>query len=334
MLIFRTDASVTTGFGHLKRSTYLASLLKNKTGILFCVNNDKVVLRFLEDHRTPYCLLKELNGIEQKKAGEIKSIVFDLREFSPADIELLNRAKKNGIRTVQVTDLGLSKQPVDYIIDASLAQLFPYDSTGNNAGNNDAHVLSGPDYTILHHKFRHFNKVNRKYRQKVKSIFVSLGGAVQYRHLKELIDLLNRHQYNIKTAAGFYLKKAARKTLKRLYPRLRFVGKTESLARPLFEADVAIVTAGVAAAEAAAVGTPALYFHYNAEQQFIARSFQQHGAGLEISKIDDIQDAGIIEVIRSLALEKRVEMGAKAKQLVDGRGAVRIVEFFETEGII
>jgi spore coat polysaccharide biosynthesis predicted glycosyltransferase SpsG len=330
MLVFRTDASVTTGFGHLKRSTYLASLLKNKTEILFCVNNDKVVARFLEDRRTPFCLLKELNNLEHKKPGEIKSIVFDLREFSPVDIELLNRAKKLGIRTVQVTDLGLSKQPVDYTIDSSLTPLFPYAPLSEN----DNHFLLGPAYTILHHKFRHFNKVKRKYRQKAKNIFVSLGGAVQYHHLKELIDLLNRHQFNIKTASGFYLKKAARKTLKRLYPRLKLVGKVESLARPLFEADVAIVTAGVAAAEAAAVGTPALYFHYHTEQQAIAQSFQQQGAGLSISGIDDISKSGLIEVIRSLTLEKRVEMGSKAKQLVDGLGATRIVKFFEMEGII
>jgi spore coat polysaccharide biosynthesis predicted glycosyltransferase SpsG len=330
MLVFRTDASVTTGFGHLKRSTYLASLLKNKTEILFCINNDKVAARFLEDRRTPFCSIKELNDLERKKPGEIKSIVFDLREFSPADIELLDWAKKQGIRTVQVTDLGMCRQPVDCTIDSSLVQLFPYDTPPAK----DKHALLGPAYTILHHKFRHFNKVERKYRQRVKNIFVSLGGAAQYRHLKELIDLLNRHQFNIKTAAGFYLRKAARKTLKRLYPRLRLVGKVESLARPLFEADVAIVTAGVAAAEAAAVGTPALYFHYHAEQLAIAQSFQQQGAGLSISGIDDISNSGLIEVIRSLTLEKRVEMGTRAKQLVDGRGAARIVELFETDKII
>lgn len=325
MLIFRTDASIETGFKHLIRSAYLASLLKKKIEILFCVNKDRVVSRFLEDRRIPYCLLKELKRLQENPTG-IRGIVFDLREFSPADIEFLHRAKANHIYTVQVTDLGLNQQPVDVTIDASIEKLHPYPE--------GKEVLDGPAYTLLHHKFRHFNRVRRKYRNRVKNIFISLGGAVQYRRLKKLVDLLERHRFSIKAAPGFYLKKAGRKTLKRLYPRMRFVGKTDSLARPFFEADLAVVTAGAAAAEAAAVGTPALYFHCHDRQQFNAKSFEKHGTGLEISNINDVSEGTLIELINSLTLEKRIEMGNKGKQLVDGKGAVRVVDFFESKGII
>lgn len=325
MLIFRTDASVNKGFGHLKRSAYLASLLKKKIDILFCVNNDKVVSRFLEDRNIPYCFLTELINLEKKP---IKSIIFDIREFSSSDIEFLNWAKGNIIHTVQLTDLGLSQQPVEYTIDASIEQLFPYDK--------NKQVLKGPDYALLHHKFRHFNKVRRKYRKKIKNIFVSLGGTVQYRQVKKIVDLLNRYRYNIKVSPGFYLKKAGRKALKRRNRRIRFVGKTDNLARSLFEADVALITSGMAAAEAAAVGTPALYFYHHNEQKFIADTFEKHGAGSEISNIDDVIKLGenIIEIINSLTVEKRIEMGNKGKKLVDGSGACRIVDFFECKGII
>ena len=323
MLIFRTDASAKTGFGHLKRSVYLASLLKKKADILFCVNKDKAALRFLEERGVAYCLSKVLPSLENE---QITGIVFDLRDFSPADIVWLKEAKEKGITTVQVTDLGLSQQAVDYTIDAYSEGLFPYDQ--------GKQVLLGPDYTLLYHKFRHFNKVRRKYRAKVKNIFISLGGGVQYRRLKTLVDILKRHGFNIKVAAGFYLKKADRKALMHLCPRLRFVGKTESLARPLFEADLALITAGVAAAEAAAVGTPALYFYYHDEQKFVAQSFQKRGMGLVISNIDDLIEGNIIEKINSLNLETRIEMGRLGKQTVDGRGASRIVGFFESKGIV
>lgn len=325
MLIFRTDASEKTGFGHLKRSVYLASLLRKKTGSLFCVNNNKAVNRFLEERHTPYCWTKELENL-QKTPTEIKGVVFDLREFSVQDIEFVRWAKANHIHTIQVTDLGLSRQPVDYIIDASIEKLFPYDEEG--------HVLSGPEYTLLHHKYRHFNKVARKYRKHIKNIFISLGGGVEYRQLRNLIDILDRHRYNIKAAVGFTMKKAGRKSLARLYPRPRFVGKTDSLARSFFEADAAIITAGTAAAEAAAVGTPALYLYYHGEQKFIAETFQKHGAGLEIANIDDISEEKLIALLNSLTWEKRITMGNKGKQLVDGSGAARITAFFEGKGII
>lgn len=325
MLVFRTDASEKIGFGHLKRSTYLASLLKNKTEILFCVNNNKAVARFLEDGHTPYCWSKELEKLE-KIPTEIKSVVFDLREFSTQDIEFLRWAKSNQIHTVQITDLGLSQQPADYIIDAAIENLFPYDG--------GEHILSGPDFTLLHHKFRHFNKVQRKYRKQIKNVFISLGGGVEYRKLRKLIDLLYRHQFNIKTAAGFFMKKAGRKSLIRVYPRLRFVGQTDNLARSFFEADVAIITAGMAAAEAAAVGTPALYLYYHGEQKFIAQSFEKYGAGLQIATIDDDFEENLFNGLNALTWDKRIEMGNKGKKLIDGMGAARIAAFFEKKGII
>ena len=131
MLIFRTDASIETGFKHLIRSAYLASLLKKKSDILFCVNKDRVVSRFLEERRIPYCLLKELKRLQKDSTG-IKGIVFDLRAFSPADMEFLQRAAANHIYTVQVTDLGLIQQPVDVTIAAqsSLEKTLPLPKTG------------------------------------------------------------------------------------------------------------------------------------------------------------------------------------------------------------
>jgi spore coat polysaccharide biosynthesis predicted glycosyltransferase SpsG len=256
----------------------------------------------------------------------IKGVVFDLRYFSDEDIRLLHQAKANNWATVQVTDLGLNQQEVDHTIDASIEKMFPY--------SKDKKVLNGPDYAILHHKFRHFHKIKRKYREKIKKIFICFGGAVKYRKLRKMIDLLSRHRWEIKIAPGFYLKKSAQKTLRRIYGGIHFVGKTESLARSFFEADVALISPGVAAYEAAAAGTPALYFYYHNEQKFIANSLKKKGVGLEISNIDDLLHVNLEEKMNVLTLEKRIDMGSKAKQLVDARGVYRIIDFFEQHKII
>jgi spore coat polysaccharide biosynthesis predicted glycosyltransferase SpsG len=330
MIVFRTDASQKTGLGHLKRSTYLASLLKNKCNILFCVNKDKTVTRILQEKRVPCCYLKELQR-QKLKNPSIKSIVFDLKHFSNEDIQLIRQAKNRyigPIKTVQITDLGLSQQDVDYTIDASIEQLFPYSE------DKQKKLLCGPDYAILHTHFRHFHKIKRKYRQKIKNLFVCFGGGVTYRRLRNAIDLLSRYRFDIKIAPGFYLKKSYQKVLRRIYPGIRFVGNTESLARSFFEADVAVVTAGLTAFEAAAAGTPALYFYYHKEQECIARAFEKKGAGLEISHIDNFLKVNVIEKINELNLEKRIEMGNKGKQLVNAKGVYRIIDFFERNGII
>ncbi|MCP4154811.1 MAG: hypothetical protein GY757_44225, partial [bacterium] len=139
-------------------------------GIFFCVNSDKAVAKFLQERNIPYCLLKNIKSLKEKK---ISCIVFDLREFTPEDFELLEWASREGIATIQVTDLGLSQCRVDYTIDASIDKLFPYEE--------GKQILNGPAYTLLHQKFRHFNKLKRHHRKCVKYLLVSLGGGVQYR---------------------------------------------------------------------------------------------------------------------------------------------------------
>ena len=325
MIIFRTDASVKTGFGRLRRSTYLASLLKNKTDILFCISSgsDKIVTRYLTEKKWSYCSLKQS---KQLLSSSVNSVVFDLKYFSDEDIRLIHQAKTNNWTTVQVTDLGLNQQEVDYTIDAAVDKMFPY--------SQDKKVLDGPDYAILHHKFRHFHKVKRKYREKIKKVFICFGGAVEYRMLRKMIDLSSRHRWEVKIAPGFYLKRSAQETLRRMYPGIHFVGKTESLARSFFEADVALISPGITAFEAAAAGTPALYFYHHNEQKFIANCLGKKEVGLEIANIDDLLHVNLVEKMNALTLEKRIDMGSKAKQLVDARGVYRIIDFFEQHKII
>jgi spore coat polysaccharide biosynthesis predicted glycosyltransferase SpsG len=325
MIIFRTEASIKTGFGRLKRSTYLASSLKSKTDILFCISSgsDKIVTRYLKEKKWPY---RSPQQVKQLAASSVNSIVFDLRYFSDEDIQLIHQAKINNWTTVQVTDLGLNQQEVDYTIDGAVDKMFPY--------SKEKKLLDGPDYAILHHRFRHFHKVKRKYRGKIKKVFICLGGAVGYRKLRKTIDLLSRYRWEINIAPGFYLKKSAQKTLRRIYPGIHFVGKTESLARPFFEADVALISPGVTAYEAAAAGTPALYFYHHHQQKFVADSLEKKELGLEISNIDHPVQVNLAEKMNALTLEKRIHMGSKAKQLVDARGVDRIIDFFEQHKII
>lgn len=328
MIVFRTDASLKAGFGRLIRSTYLASLLKSKSGILFCTDagKDKIALRYLKEKNFSCCSFKELAGLEEQA---VKSIVFDLKHFSEEDLRLLDRAKKNHrqskIKTIQITGPGKNRQDVDIIIDASIEKS-PY--------SGDKEVLEGPGFAVLHTRFRHFNKIKRKYRKKIKKVFVCLGGAVEYKGLRKVVDVLSRLRLEIKIAPGFYLKPSHLKTLRRIYPGIHFVGKIESLARPFFEADAALVTPGAAAYEAAAAGTPALYCYYGDQQKFSAESFEKQGAGLVISHIDDLSYADLVEKPGVLTLEKRIVMGNKGKQLVDGRGVYRVIDLFRREKII
>jgi spore coat polysaccharide biosynthesis predicted glycosyltransferase SpsG len=328
MIVFRTDASQNTGFGRLVRSTYLASLLRSKTDdVLFCVKKDKAVGRFLDERGWTFCWLKEFNRL---KNLPLKGAVFDVSDFTDEDHRLIKRARANpthSLKTVQFIEPGVTRQDVDYVIDASVQPPQP------GGEDNPGAVLHGPGYAVLHTRFRHFNQIKRKYRRSVKYVLVCLGGCVSYRLLRKTVDVLSRYRFDVKVAPGMYLKKSSQKILRRIYPDVRFVGDTDNLARAFYEADAAVVTPGNAAYEAAAAGTPALYFFHRKEQKPEAGAFQQKGVGLAIASVDELPKINLSDIIADLSLEKRIEMGEKGKQLVDAKGVYRLLDFFQGAGL-
>lgn len=300
MIVFRTDASVNSGFQLLARSIYLASLLKKDADILFCIDRDKAAAKILKEKKLPFCRPKDIFK------NPVKSILFYVENFLPVDRETTIRAKETDIETVHIALPGM-----------------PGSETGCD------HRLSGPAFAVLHNRFRHFHQVKRKYRKKVRNLLISLEEAVEYRELRKIIDFLSRYRFNLKIVPAYWFKKSHKKILKRIYPGIHFSGQIDSLARPFFEADAVLINPGTAAYEAAAVGTPALYLCRGKDRESAAKSFVDQQIGVEISKIEDIP-----EQIARLSLDRRIEMGRSGKGLVDAKGVYRIIDFFKERGII
>jgi spore coat polysaccharide biosynthesis predicted glycosyltransferase SpsG len=309
LLVFRTEGSPQVGWHRLERSLYLATLLRPEIDILFCVNKDKPSIEQLQKKKFDFCLTAALPGLKQRDIG---AILFDLGHFAAEDNGLLTWARQNNIKTLQ---LGQPEGP-------NQAALFVIDP------------LADPAYAVLHHKFRHFNRSRRKYRKKIKHVFINLGDTVDYRDLRAVVDRLSRLQLHLKVAPGFSIKKANKKALKRIYPGVGFVGRCESLARAYFEADAAVIAAPYAPYEAAAVGTPALYLCYGGLTEAVADRFADRGAGIKIANPRQALKSGIVETLDRLTLEARTQLGNSAKNLVDARGVYRIIDFLKKNVII
>ncbi len=323
MIIFRTSGGKSIGFGHIKRTSFLASLIKKRNNVLFLIDKDKTIYDYLKSKKI------NVEYFENYKLNfeKIRVVIFDLRNYSEQDINLINDLKLRNIPSIQITDLGLSIQDTDYIIDGGISLI-------HKINKEYKEKLIGPKYAILNSRFRHFNKVKRKYSKRGKQALISLGGASDYRKLRDLIDIVYRYGFKIKVAAGFYIKNNQKKVLRRIYKGIKFVGKTDSLARALFEADLAFISSGITAYECACVGTPAIYIYYNDEQKFIAENFVKSGAGFMGSSLEELDKKEIIKVIKGLDYEKRIRAGLNGKNLIDGLGVYRIIEFFNKISII
>ncbi len=321
LILFRCDASPAIGFGHLTRSAYFAEHLRKNHQLLFITGTEKQAAIFLKEKKLASCSLKKAPAL---LASRPAVLILDLPAFGAEDLTLLESARAAGIFTIQITDLGLVQQPVDLTIDAAWTAIHPYPS-GRPA-------LLGPQYAILHHKFRHFNQAKRRYHRKLRTIFITLGGGAVYRRLRSVIEGLKDQHFQLKVAGGFSITKAHKRVLKRIYPRLHWVGRTQSLARSFYEADTALITSGTAAFEAAACGTPALYLHYNSFQEAHADAFEQAGCGLKVGPIDQVSPSAVRLSLQGLDLATRTEMGQSGRRLVDGLGIYRILKNLQERG--
>jgi hypothetical protein len=306
MVIFRADVSPRTGLRSLRRCAYLAALLKKNDGALLCCREDKKAAKFLVERNLPVRFLKDPSTMDLAGA---KALLFDLDDFSPADKALLEKARPAGIKTVQILGAGCAGRPVDI-------------------------QVSGAGSALLHHKFRHFNTAKRKYRKKIRNIFIHLGDLLPYRDLRAIVETLHRLGYRMKIVPGLGLKKADKRNLMKIYPGSHFCGKSESTARACFEADLALLPPGDEAWEAAAVGTPALYMLQEKGDDALAGTCVGLGIGVKVPALADWSVQALRDVIAPLTPELREQMGVAGKALIDGLGMQRFFQVLKENGII
>ncbi len=323
MVIFRADVSPRSGLRSLRRCAYLAALLKKNNGTLLCCREDKKAAKFLSERNLPFRFVKDPSTLDLAGA---KALIFDLDDFSPADTALLEKARQVGIKTMQILAAGSSGRPVDI-------QVCPFCGPGQAATPATGH-LAGAASALLHHKFRHFNTAKRKFRKNIKNIFINLGDLLPYRDLRAIVDTLHRLRFKMKIMPGLNLKKADKRNLMKIYPGIHFCGKSESPARAYFEADLALVPAEEEILEAAAVGTPALYFCQDLSQEVLAAAWAERQAGLKFGKLEDLAIDSFRDTIAPLTPERREQMGAAGRNLVDGLGVQRFFEVLKDNGII
>jgi len=320
MILFRCDASLANGFSRLQRSLYLASQLRHRDQVLFIAGDDKAVQKLLAEKNIPAVSPREVAAGLPELA---KTVVFDLDVFGPADRRLLEQAKTDNVASLQICDGGEEHQPADWIIAIAPGPI----SSKKNA-------LAGLEYAPLHHQFRHFHPLQRKYRPRCRRLLLGLGSGVEYRQLRLFVDGLSRQRLQLKVSGGTWLKKADKRNLQRIYPGIHFVGKSQSLARPLFEADAALLASAATALEAAACGTPACYLYRDERRRDFFAALAEKGAGMLLGKIEDFDAARLAATLQSLNADKRQAMGQAGKELVDGLGMHRLLKFLEENKLI
>jgi len=321
MIVIRTETFSNLENEYFRRMKYLYSILKNRKNFLFVSNDPE---KFIPGIKTEVC-----NNRDQKKIFETNPslLIFDLKKPDRDDISLAEECNKKKIPIIQFCTSGIN-----------IIKNFPLINGDNNDFNNmknDNILCSGLQYLILHHRFIHFNKKTKKYRNKTRRIFVSTGDILSYKEIRKLSEILINNGFLLTVGPTNSLKRFNRKTLKRIYNGIKFTGKRETLARAYYEADLSITSTGINSYESVATGTPALMINQTKEKNHIIKTLEEKGCSASIEKSSLLKKENLLKVINEkFTKESRVKMGETGKKLIDGKGIYRIINTLEENQLI
>ena len=319
--IFRTDASVAIGGGHVRRCLVLADALREmgwEIGFV-CSATAASMVPALGGRGFP---IVEPKAFEKARQHCDLLVVDDYR----LDVAFERTARGWAKRILVIDDLANRSHDCDGLLDQS-----PGRERGAYAGlvPNECELLLGPSYALLDPRFRAARR-QRKAVGKVQRIFVSFGTTDTANATSVALDAIEGAQLG--AAIDIVIGSAAphlwtlRKKVATLGAGVSLHVDVDDVAALMRGADLAIGAGGVGALERCALGVPSAILTVAENQHYNARALAALGAALYWGDIGTRTTTEIAAALKLLAADqaRRGAIAAAAAALVDGFGAARV----------
>jgi UDP-2,4-diacetamido-2,4,6-trideoxy-beta-L-altropyranose hydrolase len=335
-LAIRSDANVAIGTGHVMRCLALAQAWQDAGG-------DVV---FVMAESTP-------SLDERLAAGHIGVVKMDAAAGSTRDAtQLAELAQARGANYVAVDGYQFDAAYQRRLKDAGLKLLF-IDDNGDAEHyyadlvlNQNAHaredffrsrqshtrLLLGPRYALLRREFASWREWKREIHPAARKVLVTMGGSdpdnvtlavihalprVQIKGLEATVVVggSNPHITSLEQAAAHFP------------GTIRLQRSASNMAELLAWADVAVSGAGTTCWEMCLLGLPAILIDLAENQRPVARELDARGVAIHLGSTAEVfpeEIAGKVEWLL-LSPETRAAMSGRARKLVDGKGAGRVV---------
>lgn len=332
MIWIRADGGKEMGTGHIMRCLSVAAALR-QMGEQVC---------FLAADDSPVPLL-EAGGHSYRVLG---SSYRNLEEELPVLLPILRETEKSlfladsyfvtaeYLRRVgelmpvcYMDDRGISSLPVDLLINYNIfAERSLYGEGSCKTG-----YLLGTEYAPLRQEFQ---KAGVPVKEKAERVLITTGGSDRYdlagRILRQALQAPEIEDLEYCVVSGIYNQYLPQLLeLERHNGNVRIFSNVTSMAKLMQSCDIAVSAGGSTMYELCAVGVPILCFSFVDNQEKIVEGFAQRKvvcfAGNYLSQGEHMirMLTEHIALLRN-SVELRRSYSAKGRELVDGRGAVRI----------
>ena len=323
---FITEGGRAIGLGHVARCSALARVIAGGgPSVAFLVPPDAQVLALLGERWTDVAPVDWAAdpgaALDALRRREAEVVVVDGYSAGP---EFLRALRSVAGQIVAVDDAADRELPVDVVVNGGIsAEYLPYRRTP------DTLFLLGPRYALLDPDYAEPLAYARG--ERVRRILVCLGGGRHGNAIMEVLRALDvvDGECAVDVAAGPFshdwaeLDDAARRSRHRVsIHRDRF-----GLRDLMLATDLAVSGGGVTLCELAATGVPTVVLQTADNQTGNVRGFERAGAALVVrSGANDPLAASLATALSRLAADGalRASIGARARRLVDGQGALRV----------
>jgi UDP-2,4-diacetamido-2,4,6-trideoxy-beta-L-altropyranose hydrolase len=327
-VLFRADASVVAGVGHVMRCLALAQALIDdgqQAAIATSELGPALRRRFAAESVDVHPLradvaadeeLEELRGIIER--GPFERVVVDGYQFDDA----YHRALGELAHITRLDDLGAANVRANVLVNQNVhASLVDYPGRAL-----ETELLLGPRFAALRREFGRPDA--REHPDRARRLLVSMGGSDAAGLTDRTIEALRGSGYEVHVVIGPLHPAMRREAALAKASGFTPIVDADDMSDQLQWADMVIGAAGTSALEFAAMGAPAILLSAADNQRPVATAHARAGAAIAIGRpAADLEDS-LRAAVDDLAgdRQRRETMGEAGRRLVDGAGAGRVVK--------
>jgi len=333
MLYIRADGNSEIGTGHIMRCLSIANAVKKRGGdVTFIVADTRMESMLSEQGFDYICLDSVWNDIEIEiesmmsliKSYGIEMLLIDSYYATPKYLQKL----KDLTYLMYIDDLNLFHYSCDMLINYNIyAHTFNYPKDYPNTK-----LLLGCRYAPLREEFQNIKK--REISTTAKSVLITAGGVDSLNAAGKIIEMaketseLKDLKYHI--IAGQLNPHIAHLTqLQHKYDCVTIHRNVRNMAHLMLECDIAVSAGGSTLYELCACGIPTVAFLLADNQRSAVEKFG-NGYMLNAGDIRERPELVLTKILNGISelvfdLDLRYELSKKTQELIDGQGAMRIV---------
>lgn len=338
-LIFRADASVSMGTGHVMRCLALAQAWQDAGGcaVFAMVESTPAVLELLRTEGFEVLPVLTRAGTDEDsrqtvalaRAQRAEWVVVDGYHFGG---DFQRALKTAGLRVLFLDDNGHAGS---YSADLVLNQNVHAAESMYGRREPYTQVLLGTSYSLLRREFGAWKGWRREIPETGRKVLVTFGGSDPGNFTVVVMQSIRQVKIpGLETVVVIGASNPHYASLEKIQSELgravRLERNVSDMAKLMAWADLAVSAAGTTCLEMCLLGLPAIVVAVAENQRAAARELEKRNCVIQLDA-QSFRPEGAAELIQQLLQEPRTRLSLSqhGRELVDGNGAIRVISAIE-----